>query len=188
MEQMMIFTEAQITALLAQRSITNKWPWSTNDEATIDGNIRNIIAKVRQDVSLLDKTEYGHYGSGYSSYVDCWLYREGMNFQFSTGNYYWGLVVLFSRLSNYYVIGEGQKTWSEKGGSSYLPAFEFVDQVRQPATLSILDDVCAVLNSQGLVRLYAAELSRVLSDEIQVPTILEDPPWRDFDAIFYWED
>lgn len=184
----MILTEAQIEELLAQRSITDEWPWSTNDEATIDEHIKNIVAKVRLEVGLLDKSEYGHYGSGYSSFVDCWLYCEDDIFQFASGNHYWGLVVLFSRLSKYYVIGEGQKTWHEKGGSSYMPAYEFVDQVRHPATLSIVDDVCAVLNSQGLVRLSAEKLSGVLPDRIQVPTILDDPPWRVFDAIFYWED
>jgi hypothetical protein len=56
MERMMILTEAQIEELLAQNSITDEWPWSTNDEKTIDGHIKNIVAKVRLDVGLLDKS------------------------------------------------------------------------------------------------------------------------------------
>lgn len=184
----MILTELQIDTLLEQKSISNEWPWSTNNEQVIDGHIADIVADVCREVRLKDKSEYNHYGSGYSSFVDCWLYREDDDFRFATGDCYWGLVVLISRLSRYYVVGEGQKTWHSQGGSSYLPCFEFVDQIEHRATTNLVEAVCNVLDSHGLVRLTQKQLSGVLSRDLKIPTILTDPPWHHFDAIFYWED
>lgn len=184
----MLLSENDIRSLLRQEPITDEWPWNTKDENTIHGNIKDIIAEIRRNQRLLDKTEFGHYGSGYASYVDCWLYREDDDFRFDKKNCYWGLVVLFSTLSKYYVVGQGQKTWHKKGGSSYLPAFQFVDQIEHPAVQQITDRVCVVLADRGLIRAHADDLSSLLPRDISVPTILANPPWRHFDALFYWED
>jgi hypothetical protein len=96
--------------------------------------------------------------------------------------------VLFSSLSKYYVVGQGQKTWHKTGGSSYLPTLGFVDQIEHPAIQQITARVCKVLADRGLVRAHADELSSLLPRDISVPTILADRPWRHFDALFYWED
>jgi hypothetical protein len=184
----MLLTPSDIESLLRQKSITDEWPWSTNDETTIHGNIKDIIAEIRRKNRLLDKTEFGHYGSGYASYVDCWLYRADDTFRFDKGDCYWGLVVLFSTLSKYYVVGEGQKTWHKTGGSSYLPSFQFVDSFSYPAVQRLTEGVCSVLAGRGLVRASASEISPLLAEDIDVPTILADRPWRQFDALYYWED
>jgi hypothetical protein len=184
----MLLSEADIALLLRQEPITDEWPWNSREESTIHKHIKDIIAEIRRKIRLLDKTEFGHYGSGYASFVDCWLYCDTQEFQLDIGNCYWGLVVLFSTLSHYYAIGEGQKTWNDKGGSSYLPSFEFVDQISHPAIHTITESVCGILNARGLKRAHADELSELLPRDAVVPTILGDPPFRHFDALFYWED
>ena len=184
----MFLTANEIASLLRQEPITDEWPWNTKDETTIHRNIKDIVAEIRRKNRLLDKTEFGHYGSGYASYIDCWLYREDDEFRFDKGNYYWGLVVLFSILSKYYVIGEGQKTWHQTSGSSYLPSFKFVDKINHPAIQTITAGVCKVLADRGLVRVHTDDLSPLLARDIAVPTILADRPWHLFDALFYWED
>lgn len=183
-----MLTREQITTLVKQQPITDEWPWSTQDEATINHYYTDVIADVRQNVQLLDKTDFEHYDSGYASFIDCWLYREDEEFRFASGNSYWGLVVLFSRLSNYYVVGEGQLSWRTTDASSYLPSFVMVDKISHRAVQSIIDDVCEVLDAHGLVRLRAEELSEPLPDEIRVRTILSRHPRRHFDALFYWFD
>jgi len=184
----MRLSPSQIDSLLRQEPITSDWPWSTNDQATIDRNIKDIVAEVRRKLRLLDKTEYGHYGSGYASFVDCWLYRDDDDFRVHSGNHYWGLVVLFSRLSRYFVLGQGEKSWQNTSGASYLPSFAFVDKIEHPSVLRIVPDVCGILANRGLVRLGADDLAELLPRQTDVPTILGDPPWRHFDALFYWED
>lgn len=184
----MILDNSQIGSLLSQRAITNRWPWSTNNEETIDNHWKSIVSEVCHSFQMKHKSEFGHYGSGYASFVDTWFYRETDEFRFDSGNCFIGLVALFSRLSDYYVVGQGQKTWHEKGGSSYLPDYEFVDRINQKPIVSIVDEVCSVLDKQNLKRLKKDELSPLIDPAFQVPTILSDPPYRYFDAIFYWED
>lgn len=184
----MVLSESDIASLIAQNPIHDEWPWSTNDEHVIHGHIKDVIAEVRRENRLLDKSEFGHYGSGYASFVDCWLYRDDEDFKFDEGSAYWGIVVLFSTLAPYYVIGEGQKTWEARSSSSYLPSFDFVDQLSQPVIQGLEANVCSTLSDRGMVRIYAHELSARLPRHMSVPTILADPPFRHFDAIFHWED
>ncbi len=184
----MFLTQEEIELLLEQQPITDQWPWNTGDEDVVHPHIKDVVAEVRRKNRLLDQSEFDHYGSGYASFVDCWLYREDDAFRFAAGDCYWGMVVLFSTLSYYYVIGEGQKTWEKTSGSSYLPDLEMVDQLTHPAIQEIADNVCAVLDDRGLVRLRADDLSTLLACDVSIPTILGDPPFREFDALFYWED
>lgn len=178
----------QIEMLLNQRSITYEWPWNTSDELVIDKHWKDVLAEICRKLHLQHKSEFGHYGSGYSSYVDSWLYREDESFRFNVGNCFWGLVILYSRLSKYCVIGQGQKVWNEKNGSSYLPSFDFVDHFTLPLIADLADKVECILANRGIQRLRKEQVSEVLGRNIRVPTILEEPPLHHFDAIFYWED
>lgn len=187
---MNLLSEADIASLLAEEPITDEWPWNATDGIAVHNHIKSVVAEIRRKNRLLDKTEFGHYGSGYASYVDCWLYREDAEFRFAKGNCYWGLVVLFSTLSHYYAIAEGQKTWEATTASSYLPSFEHIDRITHPATQALVDSVCAILDSRGWVRARASDLAELLPGPrtTGVPTILSHPPYRHFDALFYWMD
>lgn len=185
----MIFTEGQIEVLLDGDPIIDEWPWVQWNEDGIERHIQTIIDKVKQEVGLLDETDYDHYGSGYASFVDCRLYRIDVKSQLAPGSNYLELGVLFSRLANYYVIlGEAQKRQGKNGEWAYPSYFERVDRANHPATLGIMVDVCSVLNAQGLERLYAEELSEFLPKKFEVYTLLGSRPWRLFDALFYWMD
>lgn len=184
----MLLTDTQIDALLRQQPISNEWPWSTNDERVIDKNIKDIVAEVRCKARVKDKTEFGHYGSGYASFVDCWLYRSDDEFRYRPGDHYHGLVVLFSRLSRFYVIGQGEKSWDETSGASYLPEFEFVDDIEHRAITQLVPRVTAVLDDRGLQQLHKSDLDTILPTDVFVPTIMAERVFRHFDALFYWED
>jgi len=184
----MLLTDTEIDTLLKQRSIFNQWPWSTNDECVIDKNIKDIIAEVRRKVRVKDKSEFGHYGSGYASFVDCWLYRSDDEFRYRPGDNYHGLVVLFSRLSAFYVIGQGEKSWDKTSGASYLPDFDFMDTIEHPAVTELVPRVTAVLDDRGLKRLHKFDLDTILPNDVHVPTIMSEQVFRHFDALFYWED
>lgn len=184
----MILTETQIDQLLHQEAITEEWPWSTNDEQVIDRNVKDIVAEICRRARLKDKTEYGHYGSGYASYVDCWLYRPDDDFRISPGNHYHGLVILFSRLSPFYVLGQGSRSWDRTGGAFYLPDYDFVDVIEQPVLKDLVPLVTTILTERGLTRLHKTDLDTFLPAGVQVPTILAQHVLRHFDALFYWED
>ena len=183
-----MLTETQIDLLLRQKSISDEWPWRTNDQRQIDKHIRSIVAEACRKLQLEEKAVYDHYGSGYASYVDCWLYRPDKEFGVGAGDDYKGLVVLLSRLSPYCVIGQGQKSWHKTGGASYLPIFDFVDGIEHAAVLALVPRVTKILTSHGLKRLHKSDLEESLRKGLRVPTVLAERKFRQFDALFYWED
>jgi hypothetical protein len=184
----MQLSDAEITRLLNQEFITDEWPWNTRDSVVIEKNIKDIVAEVRRKARVQDKTEFGHYGSGYASFVDCWLYRPDDEYRCGPGNHYYGLVVIFSRLSRYFVVGEGTKWWDGTDGTSYLPGFLIVDSIQHPAILELEQLVVPILESKQLCRLHTEDLAIPLPRAMRVPTILEDGAYRHFDALFHWED
>lgn len=184
----MFLTDSQIELLLEQRAISEDWPWETNDEAVIDKNIKDIVAEICRKLRLEDKTEYGHYGSGYASFVDCWLYRPDDSFRYRAGDNYHGLVVLFSRLSPFYVVGQGDKSWDKTSGASYVPGFDFVDDFQDQPVKDLVPRVNTILTDRGLTQLHKCDLDTILPNGVTVPTIMADRVFRHFDALFYWED
>lgn len=184
----MIFSNDQIGRLLNQNAISDVWPWDSNDEISVENHLKDVVAVLRRENRMIDKTEYWHYGSGYASFIDCWLSREVEEFKAGKGHCYWGLVILFSRLSNYYVIGQGTKSWSSESSASYLPSIDMVDNIECGFLEELARSVCKTLDDRDFARLSKAQLSGILSKDIKVSTILSDPPWCAFDALFYWED
>jgi hypothetical protein len=145
-------TPSGIDQLLQGMPVTNEWPGNTNDEWTVERTFRRYLAEVCRTCQVRERTEWTHYGSGYASYIDRWLYRETDEFHRGPRNWFSGLIVLFSRLSGYFVLGEGEKSWRSHGGSSYTPAFNNLDNIKTPAVVELVEPVCAVLKARGLVR------------------------------------
>ena len=69
-----------------------------------------------------------------------------------------------------------------------MPSYQFVDQLKHPKVRTLEEGVCNTLAGRGLTRLHADDLSAILPHDTDIPTNLSDPPWRHFDALFYWED
>lgn len=184
-------SEEILDKLINGKSISGKMPWASLDEKALDNFYRTICDNACRDFSLFSKIQWDDYGSGYASYIDAWFYRDNEKFKKSSKPEYiecTGLVILFSKLSPYFVAGEASKSWHTKGGSSYLPAYELVDKFTSQEVIELLKEVEPYLLKQGLVRLHKDDLSQELPSERRVPTILCDPPYRVFDALFHWED
>ena len=96
--------------------------------------------------------------------------------------------MLLSRLSRFFVMGQDEKAWSADSGSGGLPNFSTVDDITHPVVLSLVAPVTARLTIHGLQRLSRPELAAPLPEGVPVPTILTHEPFRQFAALFYWED
>ena len=177
-----------IPRLLRHEVISNEPPWSSGDEGAIDEHLKNLIQKLECTLGVKTKSEWDHYGSGYASYVDTWVYHATDEFRIGKGDHYCGLIVLLSRLSNCYVLGQGEKVWSGGGSSSYLPCFEHVDQFDHAGVRELAAAVETALSGCGLNRLSRESVEDFLPAKLTVPTILTNPPFRVFDALFHWED
>ena len=182
----------QIDQLLSGEVISDAHPWATRDEQIIEQHLKAACAAVSGLAGVSSRIEWGHYGSGYASFVDAWFYKTGADFEMKTrpgtGQHYVGLVVLLSRLSPWFVFMQGEKHWHARGGGSYLPDPTMLDHLTHAGVLHLAQAVQPVLENLGFVRARRGELSQPLPPDKEVPTILTSGPFTQFDALFYWED
>jgi hypothetical protein len=136
-----------------------------------------------------DKTEWNDYGSGYASFIDAWFYfPDGRARASSRDERHFGVFVLLSRLSCFYVVGQGEKAWTANAASSYLPDLTAVDTVSHPALVELERGIDQFLSAMGMRRLGISDLQIPISPHHYVPTIMSDAPFTQFDALFYWAD
>ncbi|HEY1174354.1 MAG TPA: hypothetical protein VGH19_23515 [Verrucomicrobiae bacterium] len=143
------------------------------------------------------KCEIEHgYGSGYASYIDAWFYpaKGGSPARrYGDSECREGLVILFSILSDYYAIGQGErcKSVSGSGGSHYLPDLMMIDKVTDPHLQYLVPKIEKVLDQEFcLKRIGATTLSESIPSHLRHhdTTNLSNPPYHVFDALFYWYD
>jgi hypothetical protein len=184
-----MFTDEQIAKLLNAERIVEDLPFADGDNQSFRDYYQALIRTLEREHGLLSRVEWDDYGSGYASFADAWFYfPDGSARASSLHEHHHGIWVLLSRTSNYFVLGQGQKTWHDKGGGSYLPSFEDLDQVTHPALKPLEEIITDYFTSVGMVRLKSTDLAELLPPNTEVPTILTGPPYRHFDALFHWED
>lgn len=193
----MIFSEQQLEALMDVRPICDRPPWSLSltDDREVVQFYRAIIETLNARLNLKCEVEHG-YGSGYASYIDAWFYpAQGGSpvRRYGDSECREGLVILFSTLSDYYAIGQGEKckNRSGSGGSGYLPDLAMIDKVTASHLLYLVPKIEKVLEQEFfLKRIGATPLSEPIPSHLRhhEATNLGDPPYRVFDALFYWYD
>ena len=185
---MSLLSEDQIARLLAGEVISAPSGVSLRESA-LEALLTTIIDTASAELKTLHRCEWNHYGSGYASFVDAWFYYPDGRARISPSDeHHAGVFVLFSRLSHFYVLGQGEKAWRRGSASSYMPDLNMVDSVSHPALLSLATALERILSRYGLARVGKTLLSTPLPAGFEVPTILSSPPFSQFDALFYWED
>lgn len=186
------FQEADLARLIRCEPVGGPLPFDPADDGSILRFYEPLVLAIEREHGLRSRGEWNHFGSGYASFIEVWFYPADGRTRlraFNVGDErHAGLVVLLSRLSCYFALAEGEKSWSTNGGSGSLPNFEGVDSITHPKLLPFVAPVTSTLTAAGLRRLSRGELAAFLPAEVSVPTILSDPPFRQFDALFYWED
>ena len=183
------FSALEIGRLIQGRPIREPLPFDPANDEAVRRFYGGLVARIEREQDLRSRVEWNHYGSGYASFIEAWFYPADDRARLpGREEGHAGLVVLFSRLSRCFVLGQDEKRWSPDGGSAGLPNFSTVDDITHPALLPFAGPVTALLTAAGLERLRRQDLAVPLPDTIQVPTILTDPPFRQFDALFHWED
>lgn len=186
------FSEVEVARLIGGQPIGEPLPFDPTDDGSMHLFYAGLVQRIERENHLSSRVEWHHYGSGYASFVEAWFYPADSRARLPAfqvgGERHVGLTVLLSRLSRYFVLGQDEKAWSAVGGSGGLPNFSTVDDVTHPTILALAAPVTALLTARGLQRLSRLELAALLPRDTQVPTILTDEAFRQFDALFYWED
>lgn len=186
----MRLSETELRKLIAAQPAGEDWPFAGGTEAEIEGHLKRIVAQLGRSALLEVEAEFGHYGSGYASYVHVFVYKKNRGSTRRRGDVDWidGVAVYLCRLAPVAVYGAEQRTRGATGSS-----FEFLcaERLYEPPPGNWDQEVGEIeqkLRSFGLELPSKAELGTTLPFDARIPTILAEPPYRVFDALFYWED
>jgi hypothetical protein len=187
----MPLSDADLRSLIAGRPFGPGTVYEGGDEAAIEGFLRGVVAGLARSALVEVEADFGHYGSGYASYVDVFCPKRGGRSTAVVNGVRWidGLVIYLSRLAPVAAFGPSQRTRHRTGGSyDYLDAGKV--GVLPPGDWSAeAKEVRAKLAGRyGFALLGQDELSRPLPLNADIATALADRPYRVFDAVFYWED
>lgn len=174
---------------------TLRWPASPwNSPPGAEAFYRKRCTDLCRRFDLTSQCEWNHYGSGYASYIDAWFYRDTPEFRVtpSLGQKYEyiGLWILFHRLSPYYVMGQGWKSWDDANAiaSRYMPRMDEVDRIESNAVLSLSSEIQRQLSYHGLIRLNREDVAQPIPHDIAIETVLSDAKFHLFDALYHWMD
>lgn len=184
-----MFNREEISKLLKGDPISADLPFDNQDDESIRAFYEPIIQAADRCFDLRSQIEWNHYGCGYASFIDAWFYRADQGGRLTgLGERHIGIWILLSRTTRFFVMGQGEKSWSEKGGSGYLPSLDKVDEIDHWAIAALTVPLANKFTAAGLARLSRKDLEETLNSNCEVPTILSDPPYKLFDALFHWED
>lgn len=186
------FTNDELKRIIDGKPIGDFYPYNMEEynHKEIDTYISKVVGSFAGIRNLLLESDFKSYGSGYASYVDvfCWK-RDGSSTQvdqYETNID--GIRVYVNRLAPVAIIGSDQVTKHRNGGSSgfihshtinVLPPGDWEEQV---------EGIKKVLTMYQYKILDSTYLNQPLPFQAKIPTILADPPYKIFDALFYWED
>lgn len=179
-----------LDAFLSDRPHGDTPPWSTGDSIAIENRLRRMVESIAKATRSEVHAEFGHYGSGYASFVEAFLSQDNEAFHvpWQSGRAVTGVWLALSRLSRVFCVGSGIRTWGDDGSSSSsMPCLEDVDDFREPHLMAFAHRLISVPELTVWRRLTTFELASQLPAGRFVHTNLGDGH-SVFDAVFHWED
>ena len=195
----MEFEKEYLTDLVKGKTKGNFPPFSSGKWKKSDEYLKQIVGRLKDIKSIQIEADFNHYGSGFSSYVHLYLSKRDKSdtkisqdgeLRTEETN---GIMMYLCRMAPFSVYGEGtwHKTFNkdkwQSGGSHYIEP-EDIGTTPESDWNNELIEIKNILNQYGITILTEKELDKKLEFEINIPTILSDPPYRVFDCLFYWED
>lgn len=183
-------TEARLREVVAGRPVGDRWPYAGGSERDIEAHLGRAVGELRGTRRLRVEAEFGHYGSGYASYVHVFCAKGAGRSTERRGDldHTDGLSVYLARLAPVAAIGPGHpRRGAGTGSLDFLdpervgesPAGDWSDELRLTRS---------VLERNGFYLPAREALCAPLPFAAVIPTFLSRGPYRVFDALFYWED
>lgn len=187
-----VYSNEQLIRIIETKPVGNFYPYNTDeyDYDAVDEYISKVVGSLASIRSIEFEADFESYGSGYASYVDvfCWK-RDGSSSEQRDG-VFWidGIRIYICRLAPVAVMGVGQITKHDTGGSSDYIEPRFVNELPSSDWEDEIYQIKNILESNFLTILDREYVNQPLDFEAKIPTILADKPYKIFDALFYWED
>lgn len=181
--------------------IGKDFPYVDNDLDQIELFINTIIEKIKAHTGLIidDYTNT----EGFSSFMEYKVHRLGAQQTEDLGKEelekYTGLAIYVSKTFPAYTISNCEwevrfkkKTfWKKRHYISSIATPMEPEDAGKNLTINLAKEIeliKSVFYENKITFLSAAELNQPLNFDIDIPTILNTPPYKVFDCLFYWED
>lgn len=193
-----MFTNEQLKRLIQGEVIGEIFPYNTTDEQSIFSYLKRIKAELEKSRKIRCEQEPLHFGSGYASYMQWFVYEKNMVKQTELENDVVqkdkeGLIVNISMLAPVVLIGVGKRsdTYSEQqwvsGGRTF---FATPQDLLIPTHLNELyESLQRLFMKYHYAVLRKEDVEKPLPFKANIATIFREPrEYLIWDAIFYWED
>ncbi|MEV4458125.1 hypothetical protein [Microbispora sp. NPDC049633] len=161
----------------------------------MEGYLRQVVADLNRVPGLVvEHAEFGHYGSGYASFVDVFLTRrDGSARRVDPDGYttVGGLSVALCRLAPIAcILSPRERSHHPDGrGRLSLPYLDTVIEVPIPGWEEGGDQISQVLSRHGITLVGPRLLRRPALPHLKIDTNLGDGPhYSIFDVWFHWMD
>ncbi|WP_010098295.1 hypothetical protein [Ornithinibacillus scapharcae] len=186
------FSNQELQRIIAGDPIGVFYPYNLKEynHQEIDTYISKVVGSFGGIRNLLHEADFNSYGSGYASYVDvfCWK-RDGTSTQIDEyETTIDGIRVYINRLAPIAILGSDQVTKHRNGGSSGFIHSHTVNRLPPGDWTEQVESIKKVLDKFQYKIMDKSYLHQALPFQAKIPTILADPPYKIFDALFYWED
>ncbi|GAF65441.1 putative isomerase [Bacillus sp. TS-2] len=212
----MIFTNDQLQKMIKGQPVGESYPYNQDDEGLIENFIKRIYYQLKKSRVFHYEADFEHFGSGYASFVCLFLTLKNGTSVMAKREYgakqntiietdLEGICVYISRLAPVAVFNRGEygfrkvvdqsgkvlseqqtyNTWLLRNELNELPDKSWQWEWQQ---------LKKQIEEYGILFLEEDYLKNSLSFLTEIPTILVDKhhhdlgQYRNFDAIFYWED
>lgn len=161
-----------------------------------EGLLKRIVADLdRAPAIVVEHAEFGHYGSGYASFVDVSLTSRDGSRRHGDDHYteVVCLPVCLCRLAPVATLhrpGTRGRSRDGKRGHSYMPGLSTATTAPVAGWEQESREAAGILEHHGIELLSPEVLARPIDPAVHVETNLADggPPFTVFDAWFYWYD
>jgi len=182
--------EPILRQIIAGHPVGEIWPYHGGSDEDIEAFLETCVEDINTSELVIAGAHFGHYGSGYASFVDvfCSKTDNSSTIEYDTMTEYRGITLYLCRLAPIAIYGQNARTIGPRVSSTSFLSAENVDTVPDRSWDGIIQDIQAKLINRGLSFLNQQTASQRLPFEASISTNLSDPPYRVFDALFYWED
>lgn len=191
-----IFTEEYLRNLASDKVQGDFTPFNTNDIGKVRHYIKVMLGRLSDNHNLNVEADYKSYGSGFASYINIKISKKDKSdmtiVKEKNGTYEQidGLYIYVSLLSPYWYFGKGY-WWKNRltGGSG--------DSFLQPEDINLFNKILWSRQVEEITNLFDEFRYRLLTEKevekqlwfnMNIKTVLNDPPYTVFDCFFHWED
>lgn len=189
MDKRTLLTENFLKKVIQGKRVGDFYPFIQGDDAQMEHYISHLVGEIGGLKGLLYEADFDHYGSGFASYVSVFLWKKEEEEVLANGEVSMkGLWLYISRLAPVVIMGKGEMTRHGSSGSSDFLASHTVCEWPSETWSKQIWAIKKIVEAYHYVILTKADVDQYLDFQIDIPTILSEPPYKVFDAHFYWED